>query len=98
MNTETFEDFRELVDRVEDEGLSYFILYQYTPDDMPDEKSKKLFAKAEKALKKFENYIYKKAFSEKNYNKKSNSKKEDKNFGKYACMEDGESQDFYNKW
>ena len=60
----TFENFKELVDVVEDEGLSYFILYCYTSDDMPDEKSKELFAKAEKALKEFENYIYEKANAE----------------------------------
>jgi len=60
----TFENFKELVNIVEDEGLSYFILYCYTANDMPDEKSKELFAKAEKALKEFENYIYEKANSE----------------------------------
>ena len=60
----SFENFREVIDRVEDEGLSYFILHYYTPDDMPDEKSKELFAKAEKALKEFENYIYEKANAE----------------------------------
>jgi len=95
MNYETFENFNEVRNKIEDEGIEYFITNYCSANDMPDKKSRKLFAKAEKALKKFESYIYKKAFLEK-YDKKK-IKKQDKNFGNYACMEDGESQDFYNK-
>jgi len=64
MEYKLFENFNDVVNKMENEGIGYFITSYCTANDMPDEKSKELFAKAEKALNEFESYIYKKANSE----------------------------------
>ena len=55
------DDFKCVLNKIENEGLGYYILDYTSSDSMPDEKSKELFENAEKALTEFKKYIEEKA-------------------------------------
>jgi len=52
-----FQDRQEVANKVEMEGLGYFILDYARADNMPDEELKQAFADAKEALLKFENML-----------------------------------------
>ena len=51
-----FNSFDELMNTMQKERIGYFPLH-ISSDGMPDKKSKKLFEKADKALKEFRDYV-----------------------------------------
>jgi len=51
------EEFECIQNKIENEGLGYYLLDYAVSDSMPDDKSKKLFEKAVKALSNFKKYI-----------------------------------------
>ena len=58
------ENFIDVSNKIDNEGLGYFILDYTSSDSMPDQKSKELFEAAEDALSEFRNYIEEKAQEE----------------------------------
>lgn len=55
------EDYEEVRQRINQEGLDYFLMHYTSADSMPTEKGRKLFEKALKSLRKFEAYVEKEA-------------------------------------
>lgn len=55
------EKFEDMLVRVNNDGLGYYLMHYTDSNSMPDEKSRRLFEDANKALKEFETYITDKA-------------------------------------
>lgn len=51
------ENYIDVLNKIENEGLGYFILDYTSSFDMPDEKGAKLFDEAEFALRQFQEYV-----------------------------------------
>ena len=58
MREETLqEEFEGIANKIENEGLGYYLMYYTDSSSMPDEKSKKLFDEAVKGLNNFTAYV-----------------------------------------
>jgi len=55
------EEFEYILNKIDNEGLGYYLLDYTDSSEMPDEKSKELFEKANEALFAFKKYIEEKA-------------------------------------
>ena len=55
------ENFSIILNSINNEGICYYLLDYTDENSMPDKKSKKLFKKSVKSLKKFQNYIKEKS-------------------------------------
>ena len=65
MREETLqEEFENVVNKIDNEGLGYYLISYTDSSSMPDEKSKDLFDKAVKALNNFTEYVEAKAEEE----------------------------------
>ena len=53
----SFGNYNQVKDRIEIEGLGYFLQRYCSSDYMPDAEGKSLFEKAEDALNEFEAYV-----------------------------------------
>ena len=62
--TMSFENYNQVKNKIENEGLGYFLQRYCSSDYMPDEEGKSLFEKAEDALNEFEAYVEMKAEKE----------------------------------
>jgi hypothetical protein len=61
MSKKLKEEFAIILNSINNEGLGYYLLDYTDENSMPDKKSKKLFKKSLKSLKKFKNYIEEKS-------------------------------------
>ena len=62
MSDKNLNEFQKIASDIEEEEIGYYLLdYGASIWDMPDEKSKELFANAEKALREFKTYIFENA-------------------------------------
>ena len=49
--------FEEILQRIKENGLDFFLMNWGSPEEMPDKKSEELFISARDALYKFRQYI-----------------------------------------
>jgi len=58
------QSFKDIETSINEEGLSYYLMYYTNGNEIPTKKGRKLFKKAKKALEEFSDYIDKKVKEE----------------------------------